>query len=56
MSYPKCYIAEGCGGDEACVALCPKQPRLSTRADPRTATPCTEGLKSGTAADIEEEA
>lgn len=23
MSYPKCYIADGCGADETCVALCP---------------------------------
>lgn len=21
--YPKCYIADGCDGDEACVVFCP---------------------------------
>lgn len=21
--YPKCYLSEGCGGDEFCQALCP---------------------------------
>lgn len=23
MTYDRCHIADGCGGDEACVALCP---------------------------------
>lgn len=27
MTYDRCHLADGCAGDEACVALCPDQPR-----------------------------
>lgn len=29
--YERCYLADGCGGDEACAALCPERPRTSDR-------------------------
>lgn len=29
MPYERCYLADGCGGDEACVALCPARSRTS---------------------------
>lgn len=32
--YPKCYIAEGCEGDEACVVFCPTDRAETPQPDP----------------------
>jgi len=29
--YERCHIADGCGGDEACVALCPADDEIGRR-------------------------